>query len=141
MKRPYVSGPIAGLPEVPREEKLARFARGELSLRRQGYDPINPLKVRGCRQQDCNGDAHRPDGSYNHSWSCWLKYDLIYMLEKADGIAMLPDWQSSPGATLERHVAVSLGWEVISLEDDPIVLGLPYDIEESRAGHRVPHKH
>lgn len=131
--RPYVSGPIAGAKGLTREEKLQRFSRAELVLRNKGYEPVNPLGVSACETNDCNPEAvgdqkYREDGVYRHSWECWLKYDLIAMLDQADSIAMLPDWEDSPGATLERTVALALGWPVIDLTNNAVVLGLPHEL-------------
>lgn len=137
MKRPYISGPLAGAADLTRDEKMARFTRAELVLRTNGYNPVNPLMVNACHTQDCNGAATHLDGSYKHSWQCYLRYDLIAMLEQADGIAMLPRWEESEGAKLERHVAEQLGWEVLDLSLDPIVLGLPYELERVRGGKRA----
>jgi len=143
MKRPYVSGPIAGgTQNLSREEKLARFARAELVLRNDGYEPVNPLSIEACPTQDCNLEAvgdkkYREDGQYWHTWECYLRYDLIAMLKDADGIALLPEWETSPGAVLEHHVAVGLGWETIDLTKNAVVLGLPLQLERARAGQRV----
>ena len=132
-KRPYVSGPIAGASNLSREEKLQRFTRAELVLRNQGYEPVNPLGVTACPTEDCSPDLvgvarYRADGTYNHSWGCWLKYDLIAMLNDADAIAMLPDWEESAGARLERTVAMSIGFPVIDLTRNLVVLGLPHEL-------------
>lgn len=137
MKRPYISGPLAGAADMSREEKESRFTRAELALRSIGYDPVNPLSVTGCQTQDCNGNAVYPNGSYKHSWSCWLRFDLIEMLKSADGIAVLPRWEESEGSKLERHVALQLGWEVIDLTNDPLVLGLPHELDRVRGGKRA----
>jgi hypothetical protein len=34
-----------------------------------------------------------------------LAYDLILLMTRADGIAMLPGWQASRGAQIENYVA------------------------------------
>jgi uncharacterized protein DUF4406 len=129
--RPYVSGPITALPELSRDEKFARFARAELVLRNEGHEPVNPLNIQGCDTLDCNPAAvgqHRtyPDGRYKHTWECMMRYDLIAMLAAADSIALLPGWDQSPGALLSRTVALSLGWPVMDLSKNAVVLGLPH---------------
>lgn len=130
-RRPYVSGPIAGADHLSREEKLKRFSRAELVLRNQGFEPVNPLGVEACSTRDCTDVAEfHPDGTFKHTWECWLRYDLIAMLEQADSIAMLPEWETSSGARLEHQVAVALGFPVIDLTKNAVVLGLPH-----RLGH------
>jgi hypothetical protein len=123
VKFPYISGPIAGAPELSHEEKVERFARAEEALHQRGMIATSPLRVEACLSEDCNGAETKEDGTYRHSWSCYLRYDLIEMLSECDSIALLPRWEASPGAVLENHVAEMLGWPVIDLTQDPIVLG------------------
>lgn len=112
----YISGPIAGLPELSRAEKLLRFARAEVILRGMGHEPFNPVVVEACPDGSCQVvKEHWPDGTFKHSWDCWLRYDLIFMLENCDALAVLPGWETSMGAKLERHIAEALGWIVIDL--------------------------
>lgn len=124
----YISGPIAGAHNLSRDEKLARFDRAELVLRQDGYEPLNPLSVRGCSTRSCDGTM--VDGRYRHGWSCWLRYDLIAMLQECDQIAMLPEWELSKGARLEYAVALELEWKVVDLTRNPVVLGLPHVLPE-----------
>jgi hypothetical protein len=35
-----------------------------------------------------------------------LAYDLILLMTRADGIAMLPGWQASRGAQIENYVSM-----------------------------------
>lgn len=138
MKRPYITGPVVSAPDLTRDEKYARFTRAELVLRTRGYsNPINKLAVQACLSQDCNGSSFHPDGSYRHSRECYLKHDLIAMLTEADGLALLPRWKESRGAMLKRHVADALGWEIIDLTKDDVVLGLPHELERVRSGKRA----
>jgi hypothetical protein len=96
----YISGPLAGLPEVPREEKVARFKRAAETLHSMGLE---------CG--DTNG----------HTWDCWLRWDILGMLQECDSIALLPGWESSKGARLELHIAQELGWNIIDLSDDKYI--------------------
>ena len=45
-------------------------------------------------------------------WESYLRADIVAMLTGADAIALLSGWERSRGATLEHHVATTLGWEV-----------------------------
>lgn len=102
----YISGPITTKIEgVTKEELKQRFYDAARDL----TDPVNPLDVSGCPLGDCG--PH--DG---HTWECWLKYDLIALLE-CDVILMLPDWHLSKGARLEFFVATQVGIQVIFWED------------------------
>lgn len=125
----YISGPIAGAPGLSREEKLARFDRAELVLREMGHDPLNPLSVEGCSTRSCTG-GQMVDGHFRHAWDCWLRYDLIAMLQECDSIAVLPEWEISKGARLEYATALELDWPVIDLTRNAVVLGLPHILPE-----------
>lgn len=116
----YISGPLAGLPEISRDEKVARFKRASEVLEGLGREALDPNDLTA----DCDAQ-HWGDGcgdTNGHSWDCWLRFDLIGMLQECDSIALLPGWEVSKGATLELHVAKSLGWPVIDLSSDKYVL-------------------
>lgn len=112
MSRVYISGPIStDLPHVPYEERKARFDRAEKSLRRLGHETVNPLTVHACSDRSCGGkptdDEH---GGFLHTWKCYMKYDLIALLD-CDVIGLLPHWNLSSGAACEYQVAHRLGFE------------------------------
>jgi len=44
-----------------------------------------------------------------------LKQDLDWICEHADGVALLPGWENSRGATAERATGLALGLEIIYL--------------------------
>jgi hypothetical protein len=39
------------------------------------------------------------------AYAAVLAYDLLLLMTRADGIAMLPGWQASRGAQIENYVA------------------------------------
>lgn len=116
----YISGPISGLPELPMEEKLARFARAEEWLCGQPWvaGVKNPLQSGNnqCRYNgDCNPEGHEgQDGKLSHSWRCYMEHDIRDLLV-CTHIALLPHWQRSRGARLERMIAIELGMELLHL--------------------------
>lgn len=113
----YISGKIAGLSE---EEFRHNFGIAEAMLHANGHEPVNPLKVAACKSEDCNGNGEPrlSDGSYLHSWACYIRYDLIAMLEECDAILMLDNWTDSRGAPFEKEVAEKCGLKVFySLEE------------------------
>lgn len=112
----YISGPLAGLPELSREMKVERFGRAAEVLQSYGRETLDPNDLTADCGKDACGDTN------GHTWDCWLRYDLIGMLQECDSIAMLPGWQFSKGACLERYTAEQLGWEVIDLSEHPYVL-------------------
>ena len=88
----YVSGPMTDMPEY----NFPAFNEAAGRLREQGYEVSNPA------------DRGVIDG---WSWSDYLRVDLIDLV-MCDAIFMLPGWQQSKGARLERHVAEQLGMAI-----------------------------
>jgi len=97
----YLSGPMTG---CARADYVRRFGEAERILRRHGYGCINPCRVWACRwpwiyraMEFCLG--------HSKAYALILAYDLILLMTRADGIAMLPGWQASRGAQIENYVA------------------------------------
>ena len=113
----YISGPISGVDSIPYEEKLDRFHRAEKYLKDLGHKTIvNPLSVQACVDNKCKGQ--QTEKGFLHDWACYLRYDLIAMIERCNVIALLPHWWESRGATLECHVAKSLGFRSFLIEEE-----------------------
>lgn len=105
--RLYISGPITGYPDLNKP----LFTAAEAALSSVGHTVLNPHRV--CTiitAHSCKGPCHPSEELL--PWEDYLRADLISMLHMADGLAMLPGWEASRGAQLERHVAEALGWEV-----------------------------
>lgn len=113
MMQVYLSGPINSLiPDVTHEELKERFNSLQRWLKKNfgHWEVLNPLDIGACEDEKCNGfQAHRVAGAkYDHSWFCYLKYDLREML-LCDAICLLPGWDLSQGAQLEQEVAFRVG--------------------------------
>lgn len=93
----YLSGAIQSDPDYQR-----RFARGQERLESVGYVVLNPAQAFG-------GYEFLPREVY-------IKRDLMEIITVADGLAMLPTWERSPGARLEAEVARQCGLPVNSLD-------------------------
>ena len=87
----YIAGPVTGRTDY--EEK---FAAAEQMLLDMGYDPYNPVKAGLVEGWEYRNYINRG----------------LDMLMLADEIYMLPDWESSPGARLERMYAEICGLKV-----------------------------
>ena len=100
-RRIYLSGGMSG---VERAVYVRRFGEAERILRRHGYGCINPCNVWVCRfpwiykvMEFCLG--------HSKVYALILAYDLLLLMTRADGIAMLPGWQASRGAQIENYTA------------------------------------
>ena len=100
-RRIYLSGPMSG---IPRSEYQRKFCEAERILHRHGYGVINPCNVWACRfpwiykaMEFCLG--------HSKAYAIILAYDLLLLMTRADGIAMLPGWRASRGAQIENYVA------------------------------------
>ena len=109
-RRIYISGPMSGI--EPREYRR-RFGEAEAILRRHGYWCINPCRVWACRfpwiykaMEFCLG--------HSKAYALILAYDLILLMTRADGIAMLHGWQASRGAQIENYVSMHFWMQGIS---------------------------
>ena len=109
-RRIYISGPMTGI--EPREYRR-RFREAEAILRRHGYGCINPCRVWPCRFPWLYRLMNALLGK-RLAYAVILAYDLLLLMTRADGIAMLPGWQASRGAQIENYVAMHFWMQGIS---------------------------
>ena len=95
-ERVYIAGPMTGLPDL----NFPAFERAAARLRESGYTVISPHEV-------C------PDKGM--AWADALRRD-IPALCTCTVVALLPGWQKSKGATLEKAIADALGMRVIFVD-------------------------
>jgi len=88
MKRIYVAGPMTGYPDL----NFPLFQAVAADLRLLGNEVVNPAEL--------NSDPSK-------GWHDCMRVD-IRELVTCDAILMLPGWEKSKGATLERHIATAL---------------------------------
>lgn len=93
----YVSGPVSGIPDDnrPAFEDAARRLRATGCVARIPHDDVAP------------GTA----------WIPAMKTTLMAILAQADGLATLPGWERSRGASLEVGLAKALGMSVKDVDD------------------------
>ena len=97
----YISGPMSG---IPRSEYRRKFREAERILHRHGYGVINPCNVWACRWPWIYRAMEWVLGK-RLAYAVVLCYDLLLLMTRADGIAMLPGWRASRGAQIENYVA------------------------------------
>lgn len=91
--RLYVSGKMTGLPFL----NYPAFIAAGLQLTGAGFDVVNPATL----------DHSRHD----QQWASFMRVDIKALMD-CDGVALLPGWENSKGATVERDLAVALGIDV-----------------------------
>ena len=91
--RLYVAGPMSGLPDF----NYPAFNAAERVLRVRGYAVLNPVKA------EEHNDTGKPQ-----TWDWYMRHALRMVLD-SEGLALLPGWENSRGATLEVQVAKALG--------------------------------
>lgn len=96
----YIAGPMSGLPEL----NYPAFDAAEGRLAVAGHYVLNPTR----------SEEHNTTGA-PMPWDWYMRHSLR-MVADADGIALLPGWESSKGAQLEHHVASKLGLDIRPLE-------------------------
>jgi hypothetical protein len=92
-KTVFVAGKVSGLPENQVRDK---FERAAAELEAQGYVVLSPI----------NADDKETD------WEGTLRNSIKTMLN-CDEVHLLPCWQESRGAQLERDIALRLGMNVV----------------------------
>ena len=100
-RKVYLSGPMSG---VERADYVRRFREAERILRRHGYGCINPCRVWACRWPWIYRAMECVLGK-RLAYAVVLCYDLLLLMTRSDGIAMLPGWRASRGAQIENYVA------------------------------------
>lgn len=97
--RVYLSGAMSGIPDF----NFPAFHRWAASLRASGYEVVNPAELD-------EADPHEM------TWEQYLRRDIGHLVT-CDMIAMIPGWEQSRGARLEKHIADALGMRVIWLTE------------------------
>lgn len=99
----YICGPITNMPDFNRP----LFAKVEQALIDNNFGPINPHNLCTHHVKELQGEE---------LWQACMK-TVIAELVKCDVLLLLPDWQNSRGAKIERNLANDLGIPVKHLSD------------------------
>jgi len=95
----YISGPISGKPNG----NHAAFCAAEIKLRANGHNAVNPHTVGAVLWNKLGREP---------LYAEYMLEDIRAMLA-CDTILLLPGWEASPGARLERAVAEACGFTVL----------------------------
>lgn len=114
--RVYVAGPMTGYPDL----NFPAFHTAAATLRQRGFVVLNPAEINADHDAafeaflaTVTGDEAREKARVAH-WRACMKRDIAALVT-CDGIALLPGWERSRGATLEHHNATQLGLVVETL--------------------------
>jgi hypothetical protein len=95
--RLYIAGPMSGLPDF----NYPAFRTAEKELQALGYETLNPVDNVPVKDVPV--------------WLDFMRMSLV-QIAQADGIALLPGWENSPGAMIEQRLGTDLGLPVEPVE-------------------------
>jgi uncharacterized protein DUF4406 len=98
----YIAGPMSGIPD----HNFPVFMAAAEAWRAAGWEVVNPAEL--------DGDTPYEE-LVTMPWDYFLRRDLGYLVQ-CDAIALLPGWEKSKGARLERHVAAQLGMPILDAD-------------------------
>lgn len=131
---------MRGIPEF----NFPAFFAAEDYLKEQGHEVFNPARRdndrHGVDLSKGNATGDEAIAAVQHGFSLReaLRDDTQWITMEADGIAMLPGWQRSTGATAERALAIALHLEVIYLPGaTPINESDPNGLDAKTAGAKL----
>lgn len=111
----YLAGPMRGYQDF----NFPAFHAAAKKLRAEGHTVFNPAEKD--EQKHGKGTLKSKTGDLKdikkHGFSLReaLATDLAWICKHADGVALLPGWSKSKGATAEKATAHALGLEVRKL--------------------------
>lgn len=101
MDRIYISGPVTGKPN----DNRAAFENASVALRSAGYEFFIPHEI--VEPDDSHETAMRL--CVHELTAPVVRRGIVYGSPRYDGLALLPGWEQSEGARLERAVAEACG--------------------------------
>jgi hypothetical protein len=110
----YIAGPVAGR---PLEERRKAFAVARSVLHISGFDHLDPTQYPPTCDGRCLADHPKERETDEHARKCYLKWDIVQMLTFCQGVALIPGWELSSGARMERDVALHCGLDVRLLKE------------------------
>ena len=97
----YIAGPMTGYPEF----NYPAFREAAQRLGELGHITLNPV----------DSEKWNPTPGTPQSWQWYMRHAIRMVLE-AEGVALLPGWEKSKGATLEHQIATALGLDIRTLD-------------------------
>jgi hypothetical protein len=98
----YIAGPMRGIKNF----NFPAFFEAEERIRAACHSPVNPAR------RDVEQDGFNPASSEPRPFIEYMRLDLPMVMD-CDAVAVLPGWRKSKGASLEVHVAVECGLDIL----------------------------
>ena len=114
----YLSGPMRGLPEF----NFPAFALAASLLRAHGHEVHSPAEhdlAAGFDPTGLTGDEALDELGFDLTDA--MRHDLAFIINEAEGVALLPGWWHSDGAKTEAHVAQITGKVVAEILDHRLI--------------------
>lgn len=113
----YLAGPMRGYPEFNR----AGFAHWAAALRANGHEVFSPAEHSGklfgdAVRKSAEGDEGHMGGDKMTISRTVFSLDLQYICLHADGVALMPGWEASKGASAEKAAADALPIPALPVE-------------------------
>ena len=110
----YLAGPMTGQPYF----NLHSFSNWAAALRYHGFDVINPIEhgppdVQWASYLTPSGDVNELPDSYEPEDTALRNVQFV---ARADGVAVMPDWQQSVGTRHEVETAHRFGLPVAPVQ-------------------------
>ncbi len=103
----YIAGPMTGKPAL----NFPAFHAAAAHYRALGYAVSSPAEING-GDGELAATAVMTEAEYIEHYRRVMRKDIAALI-MCDKIIMLDGWTASRGATLEHHIAVTLGMEVL----------------------------
>jgi hypothetical protein len=101
----YIAGKVT---DLPIDAVMEKFCRKQMELTAKGYYVTNPVR----ELQQINNFRQRTNRPIIEGWNEEMK-ECLALLLKCDELHLLPCWQNSKGAQLERDVAMRINMPII----------------------------
>lgn len=113
----YIAGPMTGRPNF----NFPAFDCAVASLEHTGLECVSPadLDEYGTRHEAINSPDGAPGsgGAGNSTWGDFLARDVKVIADVVDGVALMPEWETSKGARLEAFICRHVGKPVFYITD------------------------
>ena len=109
-KKVYISGPMSGIEDY----NFPAFQAAHRKILDFGDTPINPHDIGKYAEQHPGFKQMTEQEQYN----IYMRYDISCMM-LCDLVVLLPGWENSRGAMLEKSIAESVGIPSVEIERYP----------------------